>query len=96
VSISDAAPRPIKEFAMKINATVTALALIIAGGLLAPAHHARAEQPCRPDAQKLCHGVQPGGGRIVACLKQHESELSPQCQKFVAQSTQGTTAAAPK
>jgi hypothetical protein len=72
--------------ATKMNLMATALALMI-GGVLALPHPALAEQPCRPEAQKLCHGVQPGGGRIIACLKQHESELSPQCQKLVAQST---------
>jgi Cysteine rich repeat len=78
-----------------ISATVTVLA-VLAGGILALSHQALAEQPCHPEAQKLCSGVQPGGGRIIACLKQHESELSPQCQKLVAQSKQGTDAVAPK
>jgi hypothetical protein len=78
--------------AMKMNLMVTALALLVAGALALP-HPALAEQPCRPEAQKLCHGVQPGGGRIIACLKQHESELSPQCQKLVAQSMPAANAA---
>ncbi|MFO1058567.1 MAG: cysteine rich repeat-containing protein, partial [Dongiaceae bacterium] len=34
---------------------------------------------CAADAEKLCKGVQPGGGRIQACLKQHSAELSPAC-----------------
>jgi hypothetical protein len=38
-----------------------------------------AMRACGPDAQKLCKGVQPGEGRIVACLKQHQSELSEGC-----------------
>ncbi len=38
------------------------------------------QQACREDARKLCSAVQPGGGRIMACLKQHESELSAACQ----------------
>jgi hypothetical protein len=36
---------------------------------------------CAEDAQKLCAGVQPGGGRIVACLKAHKDSLSDQCRK---------------
>jgi hypothetical protein len=36
---------------------------------------------CAGDAQKLCAGVQPGGGRIVACLKEHKEALSDQCKQ---------------
>ena len=36
---------------------------------------------CADDAQKLCAGVQPGGGRIVACLKEHKDSLSDSCKQ---------------
>src|SRR5882762_6512898 len=36
---------------------------------------------CAEDAQKLCAGVQPGGGRIVACLKEHRDSLSDRCKQ---------------
>jgi len=36
---------------------------------------------CAADAQKLCAGVQPGGGRIVACLKEHKDSLSDRCKQ---------------
>ena len=36
---------------------------------------------CAEDAQKLCAGVQPGGGRIIACLKEHKDSLSDQCKQ---------------
>jgi hypothetical protein len=39
---------------------------------------------CKADAGKLCQGVQPGGGRIHACLKSHEAEVSPTCQQAMA------------
>jgi phage host-nuclease inhibitor protein Gam len=48
---------------------------VVASLLLAQAH------PCLADAQKLCKEVQPGEGRIAACLKQHESELSAECKQ---------------
>jgi hypothetical protein len=38
---------------------------------------------CWPDAGKFCQGIRPGEGRIAACLKSHESELAPVCQKLV-------------
>jgi hypothetical protein len=36
---------------------------------------------CADDAKKLCAGVQPGGGRIVACLREHKDSLSDRCKK---------------
>ena len=36
---------------------------------------------CAEDAQTLCAGVQPGGGRIVACLKEHKDALSDRCKQ---------------
>ncbi|ABS68679.1 cysteine rich repeat-containing protein [Xanthobacter versatilis] len=35
---------------------------------------------CEADVQKLCAGVQPGGGRLVQCLKEHKEEVTPPCQ----------------
>ena len=37
-------------------------------------------QACRPDANRLCPGVQPGGGRILACLRNQAPQLSPTCR----------------
>jgi hypothetical protein len=36
---------------------------------------------CGGDAQKFCAGVPLGGGRMVACLKEHKDQLSDQCRK---------------
>ena len=36
--------------------------------------------PCKADVEKLCPGVQLGGGRIAACLKEHRSEVSEACK----------------
>jgi hypothetical protein len=38
---------------------------------------------CQSDFNKYCKGVQPGGGRIIACLSKHESKLSGECKKVV-------------
>jgi len=60
--------------------------LVVCAATAAPS--AQAQDPlaatraaCAADAQKFCAGVQPGGGRIVACLKEHKDSLSDQCKQ---------------
>ena len=36
---------------------------------------------CRPDIERLCPKVRPGGGRIKACLMEHKNEISVGCAK---------------
>src|SRR5947208_1424714 len=38
---------------------------------------------CASDVQKLCAGVPSGGGRILACLKQHKDEVSDGCKQAI-------------
>jgi len=45
-------------------------------------------KPCADDAAKLCQGMQPGGGAIAKCLKEHSSELSPACKDNMAKMKQ--------
>jgi len=58
--------------------------LLVALGLLVGASAAfAADAPsgaCRDDAKKFCASVQPGGGRLMACLQDKQSGLSPACQ----------------
>lgn len=35
---------------------------------------------CDEDVRNYCSAVQPGGGRIIQCLKEHSNELSRNCQ----------------
>jgi len=34
---------------------------------------------CKADAERLCQGIEPGGGRIFACLKLQERAVSSRC-----------------
>ncbi len=43
----------------------------------------RVKEACKPDVEKFCRGIQPGDGRIAACLKSHDSELAPACHQIV-------------
>jgi hypothetical protein len=50
-------------------------------GLPVFAQPAPANGPCADDAKKFCADVKPGEGRVAACLKEHENELSAQCKE---------------
>ena len=47
----------------------------------APAAGQALKEACKGDYKTLCSGVQPGGGRVVACLKQQADKLSPGCKQ---------------
>ena len=49
----------------------------------APPSLADLHAACDTDIQKLCAGVKPGGGRILACLKQHQESVSDNCKLTV-------------
>lgn len=51
------------------------------------AHAQKQEAPCAADAKKLCSGVSPGEGRMLACLREHESKLSASCKAIIAHAT---------
>src|SRR5580704_4407398 len=50
---------------------------------------------CAEDAQKLCAGVPPGGGRIVACLKEHRDSLSDRCKQAAGLTANPNNSSAP-
>ncbi len=43
---------------------------------------------CAADVQKLCPNVPQGGGRIIACLKQHKEEVSDRCKQAIVSAMQ--------
>jgi hypothetical protein len=53
-----------------------------------PQAMAEARAACATDIQNLCPSVQPGGGRILACLKLHKEQVSPGCKQAVLKATQ--------
>jgi Cysteine rich repeat len=57
------------------------LAALVSAAPNALAQQAEAMKYCKADVARLCPGVQPGGGRIIACLKEHKMEISIGCGK---------------
>ena len=62
-------------------ASALSLAALAAAGSGALAQEAAAMKYCKADLARLCPGVQPGGGRIIGCLKAHKEEISIGCGK---------------
>jgi Cysteine rich repeat len=63
---------------MRTIAPVTLATLLLAVG------NARADDACRADVEKLCAGIPQGGGRIMACLKANQAQVSPACKAEMA------------
>ncbi|EUB99531.1 hypothetical protein PMI07_005812 [Rhizobium sp. CF080] len=42
-------------------------------------------QACQADLKQYCQGIQPGGGRIAACLQTNRANLTPTCQTALAE-----------
>ena len=47
------------------------------------APRAKPHGACREDINRLCAGIQPGEGRILACLRDHTADVSPGCQTMM-------------
>ena len=66
---------------------IATFSLALAGLCAAPAMAADTPAPktdmsaCKADAEKLCPGIQPGGGRLAGCFKEHKKDLSADCKK---------------
>src|SRR5262249_3054933 len=62
-------------------ASLLSLAIISLAGSTQAAKAATPLALCNADAERICPGVAPGGGKIIACLKQHKDEVSIGCAK---------------
>lgn len=41
-------------------------------------------EACAADVKALCGDVQPGGGKILRCLKEHKAQVSSGCKEAAA------------
>ncbi|MBA4220014.1 MAG: hypothetical protein C0458_04715 [Methylobacterium sp.] len=66
--------------AMTRNLALTlALVLTPAAAFAQAPDRAAIRRVCSADFQKNCPGIQPGGGRLAACLKEKRSSFSDAC-----------------
>jgi hypothetical protein len=66
---------------LAVAALLTVALLAVPGSLVVASADPLAY--CRSDVARLCPGVEPGGGRIVGCLKEHKMEVSVGCAKAI-------------
>jgi len=45
--------------------------------------YAQSGGACAEDVAKFCKDIQPGGGRLAKCLREHERELSAGCKQQI-------------
>lgn len=64
-----------------IAAFLLSLAAISFPGSILAAQAATPLALCKADAERICPGIAPGGGKIIGCLKQHKDEVSVGCAK---------------
>src|SRR5262249_59605323 len=74
-----------REISMRKLFMTAAMAAALLANTAVAQDAATVRQACSADLQRLCAGVQPGGGRILQCMRTHKTELSPDCQSALAQ-----------
>ena len=73
---------------MFVRASLVLLLGVFSAGALAQSmleefekEKAALEKYCKSDVERLCPGVEPGGGKIKECLMKHKEEMSVGCAK---------------
>jgi hypothetical protein len=66
----------------------TKYGLVVAAGVLVPmlalAEGGPMHGACMNDVKSLCGSIQPGGGRIRDCMREHRAQLSMTCKAALA------------
>jgi hypothetical protein len=71
---------------MKSSLLLVIMLTLPASGVLAQRANAHpALKACKPDLERFCSKVPPGGGRIKECMKSHLPELSEPCKEALFQ-----------
>ncbi len=65
---------------MRPAAPIAVLTLVLSLAAPQARAHDKGPWPCQPDVERLCAGVEPGGGRLIKCLEEHWDEVSEDCK----------------
>lgn len=57
--------------------------LCVSGAAYSQDLTAEQRSACMGDYQKFCKGIEPGGGRIIACLSKSSDKLTAECKKVL-------------
>ena len=68
---------------MRFSRTII-IAIVALIPTLAQADPGPLQGACKNDMKMLCGSVQPGGGRLRDCIKEHRSQLSDTCKVAIA------------
>jgi Cysteine rich repeat len=71
------------EFYMMRRVALIATALAMVSSVALAQESTRPRGACREDIQKLCAGIERGGGRIRECLAGQKDKLSDECRTQV-------------
>lgn len=74
---------------LNILAPVGACVMALGAGL-AMAQDGPVATACKEDTEKLCAGVEHGGGKVRACLDANKDKASPACQQALASHQPGS------
>ncbi len=86
-TISPAPLAPSRHMSLTFSLLLLPLAMFFLGVLPSDAH--AGVEKCLPDVERFCQGVQPGEGRIEACLKGNEKKISAVCKRSLREHHEG-------
>jgi hypothetical protein len=66
-----------------VGLVVGTILLLTAPGALAQETKKQVLMACEGDIKQFCGDVEPGKGRIKACMEAHIHELSPRCKQAI-------------
>jgi len=72
---------PIRTIASVAMVSLSALSAARAADAPAPA--GPLAEACAQDVRALCPSIEPGEGRVLACLKEHRTKVSAACKAAV-------------